>query len=204
MPRRPRRLGKPVSPFHEAMKANTLRIAPLVSAQLLWDRVLTPTDRYHLGNHLVAAYKLYGTAGMWARLRGVSAPRAVVDVAGALDFITPQTRHWLLRELGEVHDDPEEAIAAAVAAGGLVLVDRPREAYWAGARIAVDWQQRTALWDYLRQLAKCSKTGCAVDPTELGAEGAPEAAVKQKSRLVGLPGGHGARRRACSHRARAA
>ena len=52
----------------------------------------------------------------------------------------------------------------------------------------MDWQRRSSLWDYLWQLAKCSKAGRDLDPTELGAEASPEAAVKQKSRLVGLPG----------------
>jgi len=125
---------------------------------------------------------------MWVRLRGVSARRAVVDVAAALDLITPETRRWLLRELGEVHADPDEAIAAAVATGGLVLVERPRTAYWAGADIPVEWQRRTALWDYLWKLAQCGKSGCAIDPNELGAEGPPDAAVKLKSRLINLPG----------------
>jgi hypothetical protein len=46
----------------------------------------------------------------------------VVDVASQRGFLGPSTARWLLRELGEVADDPEETIhrareALALAAG---------------------------------------------------------------------------------------
>lgn len=176
------------SRFEEEMKANALRIAPLVSAAALWDRVLSAEDRRRLGDDFEAAYRMHRTAGMWAYLRGVSRPRAVVDVAYALGFATLHTRTWLLRELGEVHDSEEDALCAAVAGGGLVLRERPREAYWAGQEIPLNWEQRSALWNYFWCLCQCAKTGRELDYTQLGEEVRPDAAVKQKSRLLRTPG----------------
>jgi hypothetical protein len=53
----------------------------------------------------------------------------VVDVASQRGFLGPSTARWLLRELGEVTDDPEETIHRARASSALVLVERPRTVY---------------------------------------------------------------------------
>ena len=38
---------------------------------------------------------------MWMELRGVSAERAVIEVARELGFLNEQTAKWLLKEVGE-------------------------------------------------------------------------------------------------------
>jgi hypothetical protein len=164
------------------------RIQPFMAAARLWERVLTEAERQRLGGDLVQAHRQYGTAGMWARLRGVSPPRAVVDVAHALNLMDEATRGWLLRELGEIHDDPEAAVNAAVESGALVLVERPREAYWDGWPINVNWERRSALWSFFWELCRAAKAGRPIDHTDLGSDAAPDAVTKQKSRLLRLAG----------------
>ena len=62
------------------------------------------------------------TAGRLRRTR-------LIEVAKKTGFITDETKEFLLRGIGEIRDDPDEAIAKAVADGTLVLVERPRAAY---------------------------------------------------------------------------
>lgn len=147
----------------EALQTAALQIGPVVSAALLWNRVLTPAERGQLGDDLGRAWSRSGTAGMWQRLRGGSRGRAVVDVARALDLVSAKTQRWLLRELGERHDDPECTFAEALAAGGLVLVETPRAVYWEGRRVPIDWGRRNALWDFMWELARHAKKGLPID-----------------------------------------
>jgi hypothetical protein len=171
----------------EELQTNAQRIQAAISAARLWERILTERERQRLGGVLEDAWRQYGTAGMWMNLRGVSAGRAVVDVAHALGFLDDAAWRWLLRELGEVHDDPEEALQAAIAGGGLVLIERPREAYWQGQPIAVAWDQRPALWDFFWELCRQAKAGHALDHTTFASTDVA-VVTKQKSRLRGTRG----------------
>lgn len=168
----------------EELQINSLRIKAAVSAARLWERVLTERDHQQLGGDLEKAWREHGTAGMWAKLRGVSVERAVVDVARELNFLDDQTRRWLLRELGEIHDDPEEAIAMAVTSVALVLVERPRTAYWQGQTIPVDWDRYSAPWDYLWELCLHAKAGQSIDHTTFPTSSDVAFVTKQKSRLL--------------------
>jgi hypothetical protein len=166
---------------------NFHRIRAAASAARLWERVLSETDRQQLGGNLEVAWRTLGTAGMWMKLRGVSLPRAVVDAAWELDLMSDRTRRWLLRELGEAPDEPEEALEEAIASGDLVLVEHPRAVYWRGQPISVDWGRRSALWDFLWVICQHAKAGKAVDHTTFNAADTAIVA-KQKSRLRGLKG----------------
>lgn len=167
----------------EELRVKALLIKAPVSAARLWGQVLTEPDRQRLGGDLEAAWLLYGTVGMWQRLRGVSAARAIVDVAYELGLLYDHTRRWLLRELGEIHDDPDQAIEAAVASIALVLVDRPRTAYWQGHEILVDWDCHPALWDYFWELCRHAKANQPIDHTTFRASRDSAIVTKQKSRL---------------------
>jgi len=171
----------------DELQTNALRIQAAMSAAWLWERVLTERERQRLGGALEEAWRRYGTAGMWMRLRGVSAERAVVEVAHGLGFLDDATCRWLLRELGEVHDDAEEALQAAIAGGGLVLIERPRAAYWQGQQIAVDWDRRPALWDFFWELCRQAKAGQPIDHTAFSS-GDLAVVTKQKSRLRSIRG----------------
>ena len=170
------------------LQANALRIRAPLSAQRLWDDVLTEQERQRLGGDLETLYRQHSTAGIWMKLRGVSMGRAVVEVAHELGFVTQQSSAWLLRELGELHDDPEETVQAAIASGDLVLRERPRAAYWEGRQIDLDWERRSALWSFLWELCRCTKGGQPIDALDLGASTQPDSIAKQKSRLLAQPG----------------
>jgi hypothetical protein len=121
-------------------------------------------------------------------LRGVSTARAVVEVAHRLDFLTEQNERWLLRELGEIFDDPEEAVAAAVATESLVLTERPRRAWWNRRPIAVDWDVHSSLWNSFWELCQKAKAGQPIDRSIFGNHSHEDFVVKQKSRLRRTPG----------------
>jgi hypothetical protein len=122
---------------------------------------------------------------MWMQLHGVSLARAVVDVARELNLLDDRTRSWLLRELREAPDDPEEALQAAIASGDLVVVEHPRAAYWRGQPISVPWQERPVLWHFFWEVCRHAKAGQPVDHTTFNATD-PGLLAKQKSRLRGL------------------
>lgn len=167
----------------DELQTNYLRIKSPVSAMRLWERVLTESDRRTLGWDSEAAWKLYGTVGMWKKLRGVSTARAVVEVAHKLNFIDEGTQRWLLYELGEAPDDPETAIAS----DALVLVERPKTAYWQGQEIEVDWDRYGVLWTFMWELGCHAKSGQPVDRLTFGEHAHQDVVAKQKSRLLNEP-----------------
>jgi hypothetical protein len=89
------------------------RIGSLASAQRLWDRHLTPSDRERLGGNLLRAHRKHDTFGLWSELRGITPDRAVVEVGQKLGFIRDVDVDWLLGEFGETRDG-EEAMKGAI------------------------------------------------------------------------------------------
>ena len=173
----------------EAWQTAVLRVRPFVAAAELWQRIFSESDRRRLGNDLEAAYaSRRGTVGMWMYLRGVSYPRAVVDIGTALHLLDVSTGRWLLREFGEATGDAETDLQSANARGSLVLREQPREAYWAGRQIDVNWDRRPALWSYFWELCRHAKSGQVVDRTAFGEAVARDYVAKQKSRLINMDG----------------
>jgi hypothetical protein len=78
-------------------------------------------------------------------------------------------------------------VQEAIASGDLVLVEHPRAAYWRGQALNVDWDKRSALWNFLWVIGEHAKAGQAVDHTTFNAADTAIVA-KQKSRLRGLRG----------------
>jgi hypothetical protein len=120
------------------------------------------------------------------RLRGVSYPRAIVEIGIALNQLDAQTGRWLLREFGEATGEAQIDRELAIRAGSLVLSEQPREAHWASQRIEIDWGRRSALWVFFWELCRHGKGGQALDGTAFGEEVAKNFVAKQKSRLVNL------------------
>jgi hypothetical protein len=167
------------------------RVRGTAPALRLWHRVLTAEERRRLGGDLDAAYARHrGAVGMWMHLRGVSVPRAAVAVAVAIGFLDAGTGQALLRALGEEPDDPQEAFDTAVAAGALVLVASPRQAFWGGEEIAIDWERHDKPWALLDELARAAKAGAAVDAMALRERGGRDTDVlkKRKCALVNADG----------------
>jgi hypothetical protein len=171
----------------EALKTAALRISPPVVAFDLWERYLTSVDRKRLGNDIDSAYlNCGGTAGMWARLRGVTLLRAVLDVAKLVGALWCADHAWLLREFGEFAD-AEEAMQAAIDAEEFVLIEYPRAAYWRGEQIEIDWTKENASWEFLWELGRCGKADQFIDSMSLGENSHPDIIAKRKSRLTKTP-----------------
>jgi len=169
----------------EELKVNALRIQPAMCAARLWERSLSQQERERLGGDLETAYRQLGTAGMWATLRGVTRHRAVVEVAQELGFLRTKDYEWLLHEIGEILD-AEEALSDAITSGDFVLVERPREAYWDGETIDIDWNQHNSLWEFLWELGRDGKAGQPVDRFTFGESAHRDVVTKRKSRLTNM------------------
>lgn len=170
----------------EECRANALRVRANYSAERLWERCLTSQDRERLGGDLEDAFKDHGTAGMWMKLRGVTWQRAVVDVAKTLGFLTNENYEWLLGQIGEILGIEEE-LSRAIAARDFVLVDRPREAYWSGERIEIDWDRHEALWIFLWELGRQGKANRPIDVFTFGEHAHRDLVTQRKHRLTSMP-----------------
>lgn len=163
-----------------------LRIGPFASAELLWERHLLQKDKQRLGGDLSNALRQYGTAGMWARVRGVSKERAVVDVAKLIGLLSDADADWLLREIGEFAD-AEEAMLSAIADGDFVLVENPRKAHWDKCEIKIDWYKHKSVWNFLWELGRRGKEMKPVDRLTFGDQAHEDVVTKRKSRLTAMP-----------------
>jgi hypothetical protein len=179
-----KRKGKKLpSRFEREMMSNVLRIRMDISANDLWERILSEEDREGLGGDLKGAFKKLGTAGMWMKLRGVSYGRAVAELARVLGHNDEQTHQWLLRELGET-DDPSKIVERVIASGALVLIQTSREVHWRGTLINCPWERYRVLWDFFWQLAANAKVGKPLDWMDLGTGNDQQIVAKRKSRLL--------------------
>lgn len=178
--------SQPPRPWELELTANATRVRSVPAAERLWERVMTEEDRQSLGGDFQTAFARYGTAGMWAQLRGVSRQRAAADVGHALGLMDDATHQWLLRELGQLANDSEQAIEDAVQSGALVLVERPRAAYWQREEIVADWEHRSRLWEIFWELCRRGKARQPLDWDQFQTRDY-QFVTKLKSRLTGLP-----------------
>jgi hypothetical protein len=88
----------------EELETQYLRLKAAASAARVWERVLSEQDRQSLGGDLNTCWRQLSTVGMWMKLRGVSQPRAIAELAHKLGFIDQTSYQWLLREIGEKQD----------------------------------------------------------------------------------------------------
>lgn len=161
------------------------RLRCYASAQRMWDRMLTQEERDRLGNDLDRSYQeLGGTVRIWMRLRGVSLERAVIDIACGIGFLRETDRDWLLRETGECFRDGEQMLAEAMSHSRLVVLDRPRQAYWNAERIEIEWDTEPALWSFFWELCQQSKRSDSLRPEHISEMFRPSAFSNRKSRLV--------------------
>jgi hypothetical protein len=99
-------------------------------------------------------------------------------IAGALGELK-----YLYRDLA-----PEDsAIDAAIATGGLVLIEKTREAYWEGEKIDQEWRTFRKPWEFLWQLASNAKSVSPVNDMDLYGRPKPYSTVVNRwSRLKKL------------------
>jgi hypothetical protein len=87
---------------------------------------------------------------------------------------------WLLPSAAPRRANTDKVIAA----GGLVLVDRPKAAYWEGQRLVADWDRHAKPWEFLRALATKALLVASVGETDLYSE--PKGASTMANRLARL------------------
>ncbi len=175
----------------EEWQTAILRVKGPLAAIRLWERVLTEADRRRLGGDMERAYAQHGGAvGMWTHLRGVSVYQAVVDVGVRTGFLDTDGGRLLLRVIGEEPNDPQEAFEMAIAAGVLVLVASPRQAFWEGEEVAIDWERHGKPWEFLDELARAAKAGASLDAMALRELGGRDTGFmkKRKCALVNADG----------------
>jgi hypothetical protein len=169
----------------QELRTQYLRVKAVVSAERMWDRMLTPEDRIRLGGDFEQAFsQQHGTLGMWMKLRGVSAERALIDVAYGTGFLTESTRDWLLREVGEHFASGERTLDQAMFDSKLVIIEKPRQAFWNGEPIEIDWDKESAPWSFFWELCRGSRRSCPVTREDLGERMSPTAFSTRKGRLV--------------------
>ena len=175
-------------PHIQELRTQYLRIKAPLSAQRMWDRMLIEKDRERLGGDLQQAYWAHGTAGMWMKLHGVALERAVIDVAFGIGCLDQSTRDWLLREVGQRDGDSQRTVDEALLQSKLVLIDQPRQAFWNGEPIEIDWDKEAALWSLFLELCQKSKRSQAVKADDLSEKMTPSAFSTRKGRLVNHAG----------------
>lgn len=83
-----------------------LQVLPWPAAERIWQR-LTDAEQQQLGDDFQAAYAhAGGTAELWAELRGVDPPQAIVEVAHELGFLHEPRFQWFMREIGAEMQTP--------------------------------------------------------------------------------------------------
>lgn len=111
----------------EALNQAAVRIAPMVLAHRLWER-LTSDERRSLGDDFQRAYSRLGTVGIWRQVKSCSRVRAALDVAYEIGFLTEPDYRWLLRETEGATgpSGPSPAGASDGAAASATSVTGPR------------------------------------------------------------------------------
>ena len=121
---------------------------------------------------------------LWKSLRGVSDCRAILDLAQQINLLSESEHRWLLRECGEISDDPDEARELALKKADLVLLDFPRAVYWCGTEIDIDWNKNGVLWEYVDKLVRAAKRERGIDNSDFANSCHPDHLAKLKSRLL--------------------
>ena len=166
-----------------------MRILGPNTAERFWNRYLSQQDRDYFDNDLTTAYfnNNKSLARMWMKLRGITENRAIVEVGKKLGFLTVDTYEWLLRELGEPLN-AKESMEHAIEAGHFVLLEQPREAYWNGEQIDIDWDKYKVLREFLWELGRNAKVRRPVDRlTFVDNDLGENLVANRKHRLTSMP-----------------
>jgi hypothetical protein len=92
--------GRPISPeVINELDTAWRRINAPMSADRMWQRLLTEKERESLGASLEVLWSELRTTEIWMRVRGGSFEQAIIEVALGLDLMSTATATWLRREL---------------------------------------------------------------------------------------------------------
>ncbi len=93
----------------QELETHFLRVTSAVSAEEMWKEMLTANDRRRLGGSLENLFRRLGTVGIWMKIRNVSQPRAILDLAKGLGFLDDRKCQRLLRKIGEKQNTRDDA-----------------------------------------------------------------------------------------------
>jgi len=165
----------------EMSRLQAMMQAPMM-ARRLWEWHFSRADKSRLAISLSAARHRFTPLDMWKRVHGASDARTVLDMALAVGAIGASQHQTMLREFGETLD-ADEAKLDAIAAGQFVILDLPREAYWAGEMINVDFHDTGESWEFLWQLARAGKVGAPIDRVTFGDFAHEKIVAQRKNRF---------------------
>lgn len=183
-----------------------LYMGSVATAQLVWDNMLTPSEREQLGGDFKNCINKYKSAlAVWQKVRPMSDDRAIVKISYGTELISKGVYRWLLddvngRELKlttsrrkglkpiDPEYDPIEQIENAVNDHRLVLVEGSgfRRVYWEGTRVEQDWTKHEKSWELLKELARQAKKQRGVDRHNLNGAYGDRTIVPRRSRLKKL------------------
>lgn len=155
-------------------------------AERLRDTVFTEAENRRLEHDFDRLFPY----ALWQKVRGGTARQAIVAVCVATGFMSEEVGRALLKKYGETPMGDEASLEAAIAEGGLVFVEWPREVYWEKNRLDIDWSRLSQPWSFFLQLATLGNAGLGLDvATFRGPESAHGSSLRSlKGRLVNLPG----------------
>ena len=83
-------------------------------------------------------------------------------------------------------DEPPRRIDRnrAIDAGGLVLIDQPRTAFWERMPIDANWDRHSKAWEFLRRLAEKGRRAVAVREADLYADVPSPSAMANRFRRL--------------------
>ncbi len=77
------------------------RIRGSAAFQRFWDRVLSSNERDTLDGDVGRCFDQQYAPFFLVQLRGYSLERAIIEIAYRIEFLTPSTYEWLMREIGD-------------------------------------------------------------------------------------------------------
>lgn len=85
----------------DALMEAGARVVLTVSKCRFWEDHLTDRQRNELGDPQEAFKKHGGVIGVWRKFHGGSQPRAIIECAWRLGYLTADKREWLIEKIGE-------------------------------------------------------------------------------------------------------
>lgn len=165
------------------LRDNYHRLNTSLSFRRVVDMFLTSREKEVQAELITTSWQKTRTVELWMQLRHCSRDRAIIDLTRLLSDVTAAAE-WMLRETGE----EIESVEIAVRRFRLVVVESPREVYWDGVLIPIDWNRRSALWDYFDTLCRQAQMGQSADASHFGLRVRRKTLTNRKFQLLHVPG----------------
>ncbi|TWT56727.1 hypothetical protein KOR42_00810 [Thalassoglobus neptunius] len=155
----------------------------------LWLK-LSPTEQAKLGGSLRVAHHQIGTAiPVWFHLHPTNTQtRTVVELAVKLFSYPIDEAEWLLRELGELPTDEEEAQRVAIERGDLVILRTSQSVFLDRELQPIEWGRKYMIWDFFLTSCERAKAGQLIDRSCFGDRVYQNVVSDRLNKLGDVPG----------------